>query len=59
MICIEKMISDRFEWCMTYEPEKECRGASGRKLRQDCIWCPCYDKYRKRKKEEENVEEDN
>ena len=55
MICIEEMMKKRFEWCFTYEPDQECQGASGRKLRQDCVYCPCYAKYQKREKKN-NVE---
>ena len=36
---------------MTYDQAPVCRGASGRKLRQVCVWC---DKYRKYLKEEEH-----
>lgn len=44
-----------YRMCMTYEPEQktdECCGASGRKLRQVCIYCPNYDRYKQRKKQE-------
>ena len=50
---------------MTYEPEQkrdECCGASGRKLRQVCIYCPNYDRYKQRRqqegKEKENEKSD-
>ena len=36
---------------MTYDMDTVCRGASGRKLRQVCVWC---DKYRKYLEEEEH-----
>lgn len=41
-----KRIETELRWCFTYEPEKNpiCAGASGRKLRQVCIWCPNYQK---------------
>ena len=42
MVDIEKMIDDRVSWCLAYDPDKPCRGASGRRLRQDCVWCPNY-----------------
>lgn len=38
---------------MTYDQADTCRGASGRKLRQVCIWCPKYEKQQK-KREEKN-----
>ena len=51
-----------YEWCLVYEPEGECRGASGRKMRQVCVWCPMmkrfYDKQDERTKKD-NVEESN
>ena len=49
----EKM-TERFLVCMTYEPEQECHGASGRKLRQDCVYCPCYAKHKQKEKEKKN-----
>lgn len=55
------MIRPEHEWCFIYEPEGECRGASGRKLRQVCVYCPMmqryYDKKDERKKKD-NVEKD-
>lgn len=42
MVDIEKMIDDRVSWCLAYDPEKPCLGASGRRLRQDCVWCPNF-----------------
>ena len=42
--------------CMTYEPDQErdeCCGASGRKMRRDCLFCPNYERYRRRKRENE------
>ena len=55
---------DEVTRCFIYEPEGECRGASGRKLRQVCVYCPMmqkhYDKMTKKRKEERNhVEKDN
>lgn len=38
----ETRIATELHWCYTYEPGTECRGASGRKLRQICTWCPNY-----------------
>lgn len=38
----ENMIRERITWCLAYDPEKPCLGASGRRLRQDCVWCPNY-----------------
>ncbi len=41
-----KRIEREIRWCFVYEPGKRmsCAGASGRKLRQTCVWC---DNYRK------------
>ena len=36
---------DEVERCFIYDPEGECRGASGRKLRQVCVYCPMMQKY--------------
>ena len=47
------------EWCFTFEPEGECRGASGRKLRQVCVYCPMYSRYLKQKREKEKKDEEN
>ena len=55
---------DEVERCFTYDPEGECRGASGRKLRQVCVYCPMmkkhYDKMTKNneRKKEDHVEKD-
>ena len=38
----EKRIADELNWCYTYEPGQACPGASGRKLRRVCVWCPNY-----------------
>ena len=35
--------------CLVYEEGHECMGASGRKFRQVCIYCPNYQRYLKRK----------
>ena len=40
-ICIEEVMKE-VAWCMTYDQADTCRGASGRKLRQVCIWCPKF-----------------
>ena len=45
---------DEVDRCFTYnpEPEGECRGASGRKMRQVCVYCPMLKKYYDNKKKE-------
>ena len=56
----EGKMMDEVEQCFIYDPEGECRGASGRKLRQVCVYCPMMQKYytnKKRKEEKDNVEE--
>ena len=35
--------------CLAYEEGHVCMGASGRKLRKVCIYCPNYQRYLKRK----------
>ena len=35
--------------CLAYEEGHMCMGASGRKLRQVCIYCPNYQRHLKRK----------
>ena len=47
---VQKRIEAEVRWCFTYEQEKACAGASGRKLRQVCVWCPNY----RRKKDGED-----
>ena len=47
------------EWCFTFDPEGECRGASGRKARQVCVYCPMMQRFYNKQKEKEkkdNVE---
>lgn len=50
---VKKRIKAEICWCFTYEEKRkqECAGASGRKLRQVCIYCPNY-----RRGEEKNEE---
>ena len=38
--------------CFTFD-QGECRGASGRKLRRVCIYCPNFKQYRERKEKED------
>ena len=52
--------------CFTYEKDQEtdeCCGASGRKFRQVCMYCPNNERWRQRKEKEEinhgNESEDN
>lgn len=48
--------SREYEWCYTYEPDKECSclGASGRKLKCVCVYCPNWTQYRKNREKERN-----
>ena len=48
----EKGIEMEYEMCFTFDQNRECCGASGRKLRQVCIYCPNYDRYKQRRKQE-------
>ena len=51
---------DEVEYCFTYDPKPEgvCRGASGRKARQVCVYCPMMQRYyeQQQKKEREKNE---
>ena len=47
------------EQCFTYNPEGVCRGASGRKARQVCVYCPMMQRFYKEqeeRKKKDNVE---
>lgn len=52
-------ITKEISYCFTYKEGKEriCMGASGRKLRRTCCWCPCWVRFRKKKMEEQKHEE--
>lgn len=39
---------------MIYDQAEECEGASGRKLRQTCVWCPHFKNNQSRKKDGED-----
>lgn len=43
---VKKRINAEIRYCFTFEEEKKwtCAGASGRKLRQVCIYCPNFRK---------------
>ena len=50
------------EMCLLYEKNQdtdECRGASGRKFRRVCIYCPNYERWRERTKRERTRENGN
>lgn len=48
----EQRIEKELNWCFTYEKNGiSCAGASGRKLRQVCVWCPNYRKGEKKENE--------
>lgn len=46
----EERIKTELHWCFIFEQGGSCAGASGRKLRQVCIWCPNYHKKQKKQK---------
>ena len=51
----EKTVEKEIQMCFTYEKEnedQECCGASGRKMRQVCIYCPNYRRYLQHKDKE-------
>lgn len=49
-----KRITEEIGYCFTYEPGKErtCIGASGRKMRKICVYCPNWIRFKKLKMEE-------
>lgn len=49
---------EEISYCFTFEPgeERTCFGASGRKLRQVCVWCTNWIRFRKPKTEEKKHE---
>ena len=51
---VKKRINAEIRWCFTYEEEKKCVGAGGRKLRRVCIWCPNFRKGEGEKNEKGN-----
>ena len=57
----EGKMMDEVERCCTYDPEGECLGATGRKFRQVCVYCPMFERHCKQKEKEkmDNVEKDN
>lgn len=50
---------EEISYCFTFEPGEKriCFGASGRKLRQICVYCPNWIRYKKIKTEEKKHEE--
>ena len=51
---VKKRIDAEVRWCFTFEQDQQCAGASGRKLRRVCVWCPNF-----RKGEGDENEKDN
>ena len=50
-----------FEMCFTYEKNQdkdECCGASGRKFREVCVYCPNYERWIRRKEKEKEEKKD-
>lgn len=50
----DEKIRSELKWCFTYDQAEVCSGASGRKLRQTCVWCPRFKDNLSRKKEKED-----
>ena len=46
----QRRIERELEWCFTKDEGKSCKGAGGRKMRQVCVWCPCFKKEEKHEK---------
>lgn len=45
----EDRIKTEIQWCFTFDRDGgSCAGASGRKLRQVCVWCPKFQKKKKK-----------
>lgn len=38
----DERIAQEIRWCFTADTPGSCPGASGRKLRQVCVWCEKY-----------------
>lgn len=55
----DETVRRELNWCFTFEPDSRamCHGASGRKLRQLCIYCPNLIRD-ERKEEQENEKGD-
>lgn len=53
-------MNQAFSECILYEAKTDatCRGANGRKMRQDCCWCPNYRNWLQKKKEDEKEEKE-
>ena len=49
----EKGLEMEYEMCFTFDQDRECCGASGRKMRRVCIHCPNYERWRQRREKEE------
>lgn len=47
---VQERVKQEIYFCFTYEKGKSCIGAGGRKLRQVCVWCPCFKKEEKHEK---------
>lgn len=45
---------EEISYCFTFNPgeERNCIGASGRKLRRTCVYCPNWIRFKKLKTEE-------
>ena len=54
-------MNQAFSECILYEAKTDatCRGANGRKMRQDCCWCPNYRNWLKKKQDEKEKKEGN
>lgn len=54
-------MKNEYLMCMTYEAEKQeqCRGASGRKFRQVCIYCPNLRKWQEQEIKEKEGDNQN
>ena len=55
----EEGIEMEWEICLVFEPEGECRGTSGRKMRCACIHCPNWQRWMERQKKDKERNEDN
>ena len=51
---VKERINEEIRWCFTYEKDRACQGACGRKLRRVCVWCPNYRKGDKEENEKDH-----
>lgn len=41
---MQERIAEEISYCFTYEKGSSCAGASGRKMKEVCVWCPNFER---------------